>query len=272
MKKIHKNERIGVISSILTDNPNQIFTLTYFCDLFQCAKSTISEDIDIIKEMYTNYALGTIETIAGAAGGVVYNPLMNEEQLRTFTKELCEMIGQPERMIPGDYIYTNDILYSPPVSKKIGMALASLFNEVQVDYVITVETKGIPLAMMTARALNKPMLVVRNQSKLTDGTVIYMNYITGSNHRIKTMCLSTRAIEKGAKVLIIDDFMKAGGTAKGIIDLLQEFQAETVGVGVLMATKEPEKKLVEEFKTLVWLDPMDPAEKKVNVYSAFNED
>ena len=58
MRKIQKNERIGVICSILTENPNQIYTLTYFCDLFNCAKSTISEDLDVIKEMFKNYEIG----------------------------------------------------------------------------------------------------------------------------------------------------------------------------------------------------------------------
>lgn len=268
MKKIQKNERMSVISSILTDNPNQIFTLTYFCDLFNCAKSTISEDIDVIKELYINYKLGTIETIPGAAGGVVYNPLMNKEQIKQFTEELCEIIAQPERVIPGGYIYTNDLLYSPVISKKIGTALASMFYGEEIDYVVTVETKGIPIAQMTARALNKPLVVVRNQSKLTDGTVIYMNYITGSNHRIKTMCLSTKAIKKGAKVLLIDDFLKAGGTAKGIMDLMHEFQAEIIGTGILMATKEPQKKLVDDYKTLIWIDQMDEVNKVFNLYSS----
>ncbi len=122
---------------------------------------------------------------------------------------------------------------------------------------------------MTARALNKPLVVVRNQSKLTDGTVIYMNYITGSNHRIKTMCLSTKAMKKNVKVLLIDDFLKAGGTAKGVIDLMQEFQAEIVGIGVLMATKVPEKKLVDDFKTLIWLEQVDELNKECNLYSSF---
>lgn len=268
MKKVQKNERIGVISSILTENPNQIFTLTHFCDLFNCAKSTISEDLDVIKEMFRNYEIGTIETVAGAAGGVFYDPIMSEEQIRKFTDELCEMVDSKERMIPGGYIYTNDLIYSPKIGKKMGTALASMFADSQIDYVITVETKGIPIALMTARALNKPLVVVRTQSKLTDGPVIYMNYITGSNHRIKTMCLSTRAIKRDSKVLFIDDFMKAGGTAKGIIDLLQEFGAELVGIGVLMATKEPENRVVKNFKTLLWLDEIDEIDKKVKVYSS----
>lgn len=268
MKKVQKNERIGVISSILTENPNQIFTLTHFCDLFNCAKSTISEDLDVIKEIFKTYEIGTIETVAGAAGGVFYDPIMTGEQIKKFTDELCEMVDSKERMIPGGYIYTNDLIYSPKIGKKMGTALASMFADSQIDYVITVETKGIPIALMTARALNKPLVVVRTQSKLTDGPVIYMNYITGSNHRIKTMCLSTRAIKRDSKVLFIDDFMKAGGTAKGITDLLQEFNAELVGIGVLMATKEPENRVIQDFKTLLWLDEIDEVDKKVKVYSS----
>jgi purine operon repressor len=269
MKKVQKHERIGVLSNILTENPNQIYTLNYFCELFGCAKSTISEDLDMLKELFTNYQLGKIETVSGAAGGVFYNPLMEHEQIKEFSNELCTFLASSERMMPGGYIYTNDLLCAPDISKKIGTALASLFHEKEIDYVITVETKGIPIALMTARALNKPLVVVRNQSKLTDGTVIYMNYITGSNHRIRTMCLSTRAIKKGSKVLLIDDFMKAGGTAKGIIDLMQEFQAQLIGIGVLMATKEPTKKLVEDFKTLLWLEVEDELNREMKIQSAF---
>lgn len=267
MKKVHKHDRISVITNTLTNNPNKIFTLTYFCNMFNCAKSTISEDLDMVKEIFKNYELGTIETISGAAGGVYYNPLMSKEQIENFAKELGTLINTSDRIIPGGYIYTNDLLYTPHISKNIGIAMASLFKDVEVDYIITVETKGIPIALMTAMVMNKPMVVVRNQSKLTDGTVIHMNYITGSNHRIKTMCLSTRAIKKGSKVLFIDDFMKAGGTAKGVIDLMQEFEAEMVGIGVLMATKNPEKRVVEDFKTLLWLDTVDEDNKVVDIYS-----
>ncbi len=266
-KKVQKHERISVITNILTNHPNKIFTLAHFSELFNCAKSTISEDLDVIKEIFSQYELGNIETVSGAAGGVYFNPLMTKEQIKRFAQELCELINTKERIIPGGYIYMNDLLYSPTISKNIGIALASLFKDIEVDYVITVETKGIPIALMTAMVLNRPMVVVRNQSKLTDGTVIHMNYITGSNHRIKTMCLSTKAIKKGSKVLFIDDFMKAGGTAKGIIDLMQEFESEIVGIGVLMATQSPQEKLVKDFKSLLWIDTVDETNKVVDIYS-----
>ena len=264
MKKVRKIDRIGAIVNILTESPNQIFTLTYFAEIFKCAKSTVSEDIDGIRENFKNYELGAIKTVSGAAGGVFYDPLMTAGQMSVFTKELADKLSDPGRIIPGGYLYTNDLLYCPKTCSKIGNALAGLFGNLEIDYVITVETKGIPIAMMTARVLNKPMVVVRNKSKLTDGTVIYMNYMSSGGHMIKTMCLSTKAVKKGSKVLFIDDFMKAGGTAKGIIELMQEFESEVVGVGVLMATKEPVEKLYHSYKSLLVLDEIDERNKRVH--------
>ena len=50
MEKIKRNERMAVITQVLTGSPNRIFTLSYFCDLFQTAKSTISEDIALLEK------------------------------------------------------------------------------------------------------------------------------------------------------------------------------------------------------------------------------
>ena len=47
MDKIRRNERMSAMMKILAAKPNRIFTLSYFCDLFGSAKSTMSEDIDL---------------------------------------------------------------------------------------------------------------------------------------------------------------------------------------------------------------------------------
>ena len=70
MDKIKRNERLGALTRILTDTPNRIHTLGEFCELFGAAKSTISEDIDLISASFERFDLGRVETVAGAAGGV----------------------------------------------------------------------------------------------------------------------------------------------------------------------------------------------------------
>ncbi|NLP46758.1 MAG: pur operon repressor [Epulopiscium sp.] len=265
MSRIHKNERIGAIIHILTEHPKKMFTLNYFGELFGCAKSTLSEDLDAVRNIFQRFDLGVVETIAGAAGGVFYIPTVIQKEIQDFSQVLCEKINQKERIIPGGYIYTNDLLYDPEIAYQIGKMMAMPFHEETIDYVVTIETKGIPVAFMVARVLNKPMIVVRKSSRLTEGTAIHMNYITGSTKRIQTMSLAKRAIGKGSKILFIDDFMKAGGTAKGIEDLMKEFESEVIGTGVLMATAEPQKKLVNNYHTLLVLEKVDEETGQIDI-------
>ena len=63
------------------------------------------------------------------------------------------------------------------------------------------------------------------------------------------MSLAKRSVGTGQKALIIDDFMKGGGSAKGLMDMMREFSVTVVGVGVVISTKEPVDKLVKDYKS-----------------------
>ncbi len=45
---------------VLSASPNRIFTLSYFCDMFGAAKSTMSEDIDILRDVVKTFHLGGV--------------------------------------------------------------------------------------------------------------------------------------------------------------------------------------------------------------------
>lgn len=74
MSRMSRSERIGVMTKILLDQPNRIFTLNYFSELFGVAKSTVSEDVMLLRRALNTFNLGTLETVVGAAGGVKYKP------------------------------------------------------------------------------------------------------------------------------------------------------------------------------------------------------
>ena len=67
-----KTQRVASLIKILSDSPNQAFGLKTFCQLFDAAKSSISEDIAAAKEVVKDMELGRIETTPGAAGGVKF--------------------------------------------------------------------------------------------------------------------------------------------------------------------------------------------------------
>lgn len=265
MERIKRNERIGVMTKILTEVPNQIMTLSYFSELFGAAKSTISEDVDIARDIFARFGLGELETVTGAAGGVRYLPTPEPQNAKEFILRLCHKLSEPERILPGGYLYMGDVISNPTVVEKMGNILASWFYKMQPDFVLTVETKGIPVALMTARALGKPLVIARHDNRITEGSVVTINYLSGSSRRIETMCLTKRAVKDGQRALIIDDFMKGGGTAKGMMDMMKEFAVTVVGVGVVMATQSPERKLVEDYKTLMVLKDVDEYRMKVEL-------
>jgi purine operon repressor len=265
MEKLHRNERIGAIIKILSDNPSRILTLKYFTDMFDAAKSTISEDITIVKKIIEQFSFGCVETLPGAAGGVRYIPEVGIDSARDFIREICTRLTSSDRIIPGGFLYMTDIIFSPDTASRIGEILASRFINCNADYVITVETKGIPIALMTARALNIPLVIVRRNTKVTEGPTVSINYLSGSARRIQSMSLSRRAVKKDTRSIFIDDFMKAGGTAMGILELMKEFENEVVGIGVLIETKQPERKLVGDYLSLLTLNEVDQDNGIINI-------
>lgn len=250
---------------IFSERPNQIFSYNYFSELFNAAKSTISEDIVIVKELVEEMSYGRIETITGALGGAIFIPSISMEETETILDGLCKSFSQKNRIIPGGFIYMTDLFNNPSVVNNISKIISTRFANMKIDYIVTVETKGIPLAIMTGQKLNVPVAVIRRNNKVTEGATVSINYISGSSNSIQTMSLSRRSLNENSKVLIIDDFMKGGGTAKGIHDMMKEFNAEVVGTAVVVETKEPEKKLVDDYFSLLILESMNEKDGIINI-------
>ncbi|TCL33280.1 purine operon repressor PurR [Anaerospora hongkongensis] len=265
MEKIRRVERVVALTKLLVDRPYYLFPLGHFSDLFGIAKSTLSEDLLSVKNALKQFGLGALETVAGAAGGVRFIPFREGLQANGILEEISTRLATPDRIIAGGFLYMSDILFDWHLVVQLGEIFMTRFAHAEPDYIMTVETKGIPLAMMVARAFNKPLVIVRRGSKVTEGSAVSINYVTGSSKRIQTMSLPKRAIHPGSKVLVIDDFMKAGGTARGMIDLANEVGGIVVGTGVLVATAQPQPKLVDDFMTLLILDEVDEHTKKVTI-------
>ncbi|GAA0726105.1 pur operon repressor [Clostridium malenominatum] len=263
MEKFTRNQRISAITKILMENPNKIINLNTFTEKFNAAKSTISEDLIAIKDILSRLDMGKVETISGAAGGVKYVCGISKEDSRKFVEELCMILKDRERIIPGNFLYVTDLVFNPYIIQRAGLILASAFNKLDVNYVVTVETKGIPLAYEVAKMLGVQLVVVRRETKVTEGSTVTINYVSGSTNRIQNMSLPKKSIKSKSNCIFIDDFMKAGGTAYGIIDLLKEFDSKLVGIGVLIDNISIDKKLVNEYVSIVDFAGLDESNNAI---------
>ena len=246
-----KNERVCAITKILTDTPGRLIPYGDFCTLLDASKTSVSEDVAVVKAVLENLEMGRVETVAGAAGGVRYLPLLTDAQEKKILSEIAERLAEADRRIPGGFLYYSDILSSPYYVERLGRIIAGRYLEAGVEHVVTTETKGISVALESARFLDVPMTVIRRTNKVTEGTTTSMNYVSGSTNKINTMYLSRRVDLEGRRVLIIDDFMKGGGTARGMVNLLEEVGAIPVGPCVIVATKTPQEKLVNDYAPLL---------------------
>ncbi|MEG2412923.1 MAG: pur operon repressor [Clostridium sp.] len=249
--KFSRNQRVIGITKVLTENPNKVITLNLFTEKFNAAKSTISEDIVIVREVIETLSMGRIETVAGAAGGIRFINEKSNRDKNQFLEDLCEALRQKSRVVPGNFLYITDIAYNPSIIQSAAIILSSEFKDMNVDYVVTIETKGIPLGYEVAKQLGVQLVTVRHDTKYTEGTTVSINYASGSSNRLQTMTLSTKSMRRNSRCVFVDDFMRGGGTAKGIKELLSEFDSELLGSGFLIDNVEVEDKLVDEYVSLV---------------------
>lgn len=151
MARVKRLERIVALTKELTDKPFQLFPFSYFCDKFTVAKSTLSEDVQTVRNGLAAYDLGIIETVAGASGGVRFIPYHTAKSDNQFLGELCERLNSPDRVLPGGMIYMNDLILNPQIVSRLGEIIMQRSIELKPQYIMTVETKGIPLGLSAAK-------------------------------------------------------------------------------------------------------------------------
>ena len=108
-------------------------------------------------------------------------------------------------------------------------ALAASFGPV--DKVVGIEARGFILAAPVAYEIRAGFVPVRKQGKLPSAT--YAEEYTleyGSN----VLEVHQDAFQPGERVLIVDDVLATGGTARATASLIQRGGAQVVGVAVLM--------------------------------------
>ena len=152
MDKVRRVERMVAMTKLLVDSPQKLIPLNYFCDFFGMAKSTVSEDLTCVRQSMEHFQLGTLETVAGVAGGVRFIPHRKGAQANDILRDVQTRLMEPDRIIPGGFIYMSDILYDWHVMTRLGEIIMTRFMDSNPDYILTVETKGIPLAVMAALA------------------------------------------------------------------------------------------------------------------------
>ena len=112
-----------VISNYLINNPYKLTSLNTFAEKYESAKSSISEDIVIIKRAFEEIEIGHIQTVTGAGGGVIFTPSISSHEAKEMIADLRDKLSESDRILPGGYIYLSDLLSTPAILKILGASL-----------------------------------------------------------------------------------------------------------------------------------------------------
>jgi adenine phosphoribosyltransferase len=109
--------------------------------------------------------------------------------------------------------------------------LVSFYQSSEIDVVVGVESRGFIFGAPLAYRLGAGFVPVRKAGKLPAETLAESYELEyGTN----TLEMHVDAIQQGQKVLVIDDLLATGGTAKATCRLVERLGGEVVGVAFVI--------------------------------------
>ena len=124
------------------------------------------------------------------------------------------------------------LLSSYQARKECLSILVNSLKDKPIDKVIGVESRGFFFGMLLAQELKLDFIPVRKPNKLPYKTISAsydLEYGTDS------LEIHVDAIQKGDKVVIHDDVLATGGTAKAVCELVEKLGGEIVQLNFLIA-------------------------------------
>lgn len=123
------------------------------------------------------------------------------------------------------------LLMDPNARKECLEILVYSLKGKKIDKVIGVESRGFFFGMLLAQELNVGFVPVRKPNKLPFDTISASYDL---EYGTDTLEIHTDAIQKGDRILIHDDVLATGGTAKAVCELVEKMGGEIVQCNFLM--------------------------------------
>lgn len=159
----------------------------------------------------------------------------------TFLKpELAENVEALIRTIPDfpekniDFKDITGIFQEPDICKEIIQVFASK-AEGKVDVVCGIESRGFLFGLPIALALNLPFVLIRKKGKLPPPTIGVQYELEYGSSEIEII---KGQIQPGQRVLIHDDVLATGGTAKASSELIEKMGAGVSVYSFLLEIEE----------------------------------
>jgi adenine phosphoribosyltransferase len=110
-------------------------------------------------------------------------------------------------------------------------ALVAQYEGQEIDLVAGMESRGFIFGVPLALAFNAGFVAIRKPGKLPAETIHREYALEYGTNRLE---VHRDAIQPGQRVLLVDDLLATGGTAKASAELIEELGGEIVGAAFVI--------------------------------------
>jgi adenine phosphoribosyltransferase len=130
--------------------------------------------------------------------------------------------------------------------KQAIQCLANEFRNAKMDRIVCIEARGFILGGALAYELGCGVVVVRKPGKLPSETVSQTYQLEYGTDRLE---MHKDALEEGDRVLLVDDLLATGGTARAAADLVERLGGTIVGCAFLIELADLKgRRLLDNYK------------------------
>lgn len=126
-----------------------------------------------------------------------------------------------------DFIDITTLLQDKEYFQAAIKAMAEACREWEIEMIVGSEARGFIVGAPLAYELGVGFVPIRKPGKLPYKTIERSYSLEYGNDSI---CMHSDALQEGEKVLVVDDLLATGGTAKACCELVEALGAEVVGL------------------------------------------
>jgi adenine phosphoribosyltransferase len=123
------------------------------------------------------------------------------------------------------------LLASPDAFAAAARAMAEPFRGARPEKILGIEARGFLFGTALARELHVGIVPARKPGKLPRAIESVAYGLEYGQDRLE---IHADAFERGERVLVVDDVLATGGTARAAVELAEKLGAEVVGVSVFI--------------------------------------
>lgn len=160
--------------------------------------------------------------------------ILKEDNLNILEKRILEEgIVLPGNVLKVDGFVNHRI--DPQFFMQIAEEFKRRFEHLEIDKILTVEVSGIAIAFAVGLAMDKKVIFAKKNNSKTLGDDVYKSSVYSYTKRVTyDIMVSKNFLNKGDRVLVIDDFLANGKALEGVYDILEQAGAELLSTGILI--------------------------------------